>query len=287
MKTEFPLSRFRLPRNVIVSIGACFCAFSALIPSAMGSQIGGVQQNGTTPDPVRPVRSGRPGIASPASVLLLHALREAYRTSGATVLADSTVSYERVPASLLADKLAAETGTSVPSVDWTAEKIEKGLTALVKVLPPGTIWGKLYLPAPVQGRIWKGDDVAAFAFAQVSLFGDVGKPASDGSIELLGKRISKEAAPAYIAGLGLKPVYLITNTKRRLSVSSWSAASEEQWSGMSKEERKQYGEQQAAQIMALSPEERARVLDQIRQHDKFFDTVKDPLEKMLGPGHGL
>ena len=229
----------------------CIALLSVFVASAAGAQ-----QTSPAAAPKQP------------TVLLTYALRDAFGTSGTVVLADSTVSYERIPQSL--------------QKDLSPQQIEKGLDALVKTLPAGTIWGKLYLPAAAPGRTWKGDDVAAFAFAQARLFGTVGAPAPDGSIEILGKRVNKDAAPAYVAGLGLKPVYLLTNPKRRLSVTAWSAASEEQWNTMSKDERKAYGEQQAAQIMALSPEERAQVLDQIRQHDKFFDTVKDPLEHLLG-----
>ena len=195
------------------------------------------------------------------------------------MLADSTVAYDRIPKSVLASLSAAKVGETSADADL---RVETGLNALVKTLPAGTLWGKLFLPAPAPGRAWKGDDVAAFAFAQTRLFGTVGAPTPDGSIEILGKRVSRDAAGAYIAGLGLKPIYLITNPKRQLSVTRWSAASEEQWNAMSKDERKDYGAQQAAQIMALSPEERAQVLDQIRQHDKFFDSVKDPLEKLIG-----
>lgn len=85
-------------------------------------------------------------------------------------------------------------------------------------------------------------------------------------------------------------MYLISNPKNRAGMAAfgaepWSPLSRDQWTNLSKEDRKQYGEQQAARIMALSPEQRDQLLQQIRQHDKYFDSVKDPLEKMLG--HGL
>ncbi len=88
-----------------------------------------------------------------------------------------------------------------------------------------------------------------------------------------------------MTGLELKPVYLITNTRRQIGEENampWSTASPEQWTKMSREERTQYGQQQAAWIMSLPQQQRDQMLERIRQHDKYFDTVKDPLEKLLG-----
>ena len=194
--------------------------------------------------------------------------------AGIKIVADSTVAYERVAASLLDETTAPDEAA-----------IEKELSKLVRVLPSGTVWAKLYLPAPAAGRAWKGDDVADFAFAQARLFGTVGVPASDGSIEILGKRVAKEASPPFVSGLNLKPVYLLTNTRRQMNRSNatpWSAANQEQWGKMSSAERKQYGQEQAKWILSLPPEQQAQMLEQIKQHDQFFDTVKDPLEKLIG-----
>src|SRR4051812_39821301 len=52
----------------------------------------------------------------------------------------------------------------------TAANVEKQIAALVKALPPGTIWGKLSLPEPRPNRPYKGDDVAVFAYASGQLF---------------------------------------------------------------------------------------------------------------------
>ena len=215
-----------------------------------------------------------------ATVTLLRAL-ETLNTQnalmGIKVVADSTVAYERVAASPLGE------GVSSAAPDETT--IEKGLSKLVRLLPAGTVWAKLYLPTPTSGRVWKGDDVADFAFAQARLFGTVGVPASDGSIEILGRRVAKEASPPFVTGLNLKPVYLLTNTRRQMNGSNttpWSAANQEQWGKMSPAERKQYGQEQAQWILSLPPEQQAQMLEQIKQHDKFFDTVKDPLEKLIG-----
>ncbi len=267
-----------VPRSGQIGIAVFLSVFLA---STVGArQTAPAPPSGSAPNNSR--TAAAPATPATPTVLLTYALRDTYKSSGSVVLADSTVSYERIPQSVLTEISAAKTGAASSAEATVDQRIEKGLDLLVKALPAGTIWGKLYLPAPAPGRTWKGDDVAAFAFAQARLFGTVGAPMPDGSIEIMGKRVTKEAAPAYVAGLGLKPVYLLTNTKRQLNITSWSAASEQQWGAMSRDERKQYGEQQAAQIMALSPEERAQVLDQIHQHDKFFDTVKGPLEKLIG-----
>jgi hypothetical protein len=215
------------------------------------------------------------------TVTLTGALEQISRRTGVLVLADSTVAYERIAAGTVEGGVPPSSVTA----DAAETAVKKQLAVLVRSLPPGTAWGKVYLPAPGPGRLWKGDDVAAFVFAQARLFGTVGAPMADGGIEILGRRVSKEEAPRYIAGLELKPVYLLSNARRRtmaLGAGPWSPATQEQWASMSKEERKRYGQEQAAWIMSLPEDQRAQMLKQIRQHDKYFDTVKDPLEKLLG-----
>lgn len=210
------------------------------------------------------------------------------RRTNVLVVADSTVGFERIASTVVGDEPAT---TSLPPVtpaapaSDTEKQAEKEIETLVAALPAGTTWGKLYLPAPPTGRTWKGDDVAAFAFAQARLFGTVGVPRTDGSIEILGKPVDKEAAPGYISRLGLVTVYLVTNPKRQQFLfggNAWSAASEDQWTKMTPEERKAYGKEQAAWIMNLPPEQRDQVLERIRQHDAYFESVKGPLEKLLG-----
>ena len=229
-----------------------------------------------TPPPP-PSASGSTAPVRGATTILVRALDNLSKEAGLSVLADSTVAAERVPLPALQTAPQAQTATAIPEAE-----IEKRLNGLVRALPQGTVWIKLQLPVPASGRTWKGDDVAAFAFAQARLFGTVGVPATDGSIEILGKRVAKDAAPTYVTGLSLKPVYLVTNTRRKDSMTPWSPNIEKQWAAMSPEERKQFGQEQAALFLSLPPDQQAKMIDDIKQHDKFFDSVKGPMEKVIG-----
>ena len=224
---------------------------------------------------------------SPAGVPLSRVVSRLSETTGLLVVADSTAAYERVPSGLLTAGIAGAVPAQIATtVAPDAEsKIEAQLDAMVRSLPRGTNWVKLYLPAPTTGKIWRGDEVAALAYAQARLFGPVGAKPPAGQVEIMGRLMDASKAQGFITGLGLKPVYLLTNTRNRVSATGaepWSPLSQNQWAGMSKDERKAYGEQQAQQIMALPAEERAAIIKQMQQHDTFFDSVKDPLEKMLG-----
>jgi hypothetical protein len=275
--------RRTLPRSTerIVPAGRIPLLGLALTVSAAGS----AAAQGTNPP--SPAGSGSLSAASrQAMTPLIRALERLSSQTGILVVADSSVAYERIPANAVADGPAASVPTTTaaaPSPDAEAA-VEKQIKALVRTLPPGTTWGKLYLPAPAPGRTWRGDDVAAFAFAQARLFGNVGEPVTDGSIEILGKRVDKASAPPFVNTLGLQPVYLISNPKRPTLGAGmvWSPMSEERWVAMSPDERKQYGQQQAAWIASLPPEQREEMLNKIRQHDRYFENVKGPLEKILG-----
>ncbi len=250
--------------------------FSAALLSALlatASTPAARAQQTTTPPTgslIAPVRSG--------TIVLVRALDNLSKEAGLSVLADSTVASERVPVPApQTTAQATAVQTTLPEAD-----IEKRLNGLMRTLPQGTVWIKPQLPAPAAGRTWKGDDVAAFAFAQARLFGTVGVPSTDGSIEIFGKRVAKEATLPYVTGLSLKPVYLITNTRRKDSATPWSPNIEKQWSSMSPEERKQFGQDQAALFLSLPPAQQAQMIQDIKQHDKFFDAVKGPMEKVVG-----
>ncbi len=235
-------------------------------PAAQARQTPPTPSTGSTPAPARG-----------ATIVLVRALDNLGKEAGLSVLADSTVASERIP--VPATQTTAQAMTAPP---LKASEVEKRLNSLVRTLPQGTVWIKLQLPTPASGRTWKGDDVAAFAFAQARLFGTVGVPSTDGSIEVLGKRVAKEATPTYVTGLSLKPVYLVTNTRRKDSATPWSPNIEKQWSSMSPEERKQFGQDQAALFLSLPPEQQAQMIRDIKQHDRFFDAVKGSMEKVIG-----
>lgn len=221
-----------------------------------------------------------PAAPRTATVLVSRALERVSTQNAVTALADSTIAYERIPESRAGNAAIAAPTTASPTPSEAG--MEKELNALVKTLPAGTVWVKLYLPTPATGKTWKGDDVADFAFAQARLFGTIGTPSSDGSIEILGKKVAPNAAPPFITGLNLKPLYLVTNTRRGSVTTPWSPAKEQMWGNLSPEQRKQFGEEQATWFLSLPTEQRDQVIGQLKQHDKFFDAVKGPLEKLLG-----
>jgi hypothetical protein len=89
-----------------------------------------------------------------------------------------------------------------------AENIQAEVERLAKAMPKGAIWAKLYLPPPPEGKVWKADDVLAYARAQAKLYGKVGG-VEDGYVEILSQRLTPEKSKEVIAALGLKPVYII------------------------------------------------------------------------------
>jgi hypothetical protein len=163
------------------------------------------------------------------------------RSAGVIVLTDSTVQ-ARLP---------------VPEVAATAETVEQQIAAMVRLLPAGTTWGKLYVPAPVNGR-WNGDLVAEYARVQVRQLGGVPQPAPAGMVEILGRHVPAEKANEYAAALNLKLVYLVTNP--RAPSAAMTAAN---WGQMSPPEREAYARQQAQQILALDPASRQAALRQM------------------------
>ena len=174
--------------------------------------------------------------------------------AGVTVLADSTVANERIP---------------LPAEAATPANLEARIGEVVRALPQGTTWAKLYLPAPAGGRAWTGDDVAEYAFAQKRLFGQIGGAAA-GTVEILGQRIPEDRAAAFITGLNLKPVYLVTNPSRRptgtgtTGMTQSLTADAAKWAKMTPEEQQAYAKQQAQQVLNMDPALRRQVFEQQR-----------------------
>ncbi len=161
--------------------------------------------------------------------------------TGVVAVADSTVQRLRVP--LL---------SGAP----TAQNVEKQLIEVVKALPEGTTWTKLYLPLPTSGR-WNGDDLAAYAQAQSRLFASAA-PMPAGIVEILGQRLPAERAREYIVGLNLRTVYVISNPQARLAASRGSN-SLVQLAQMTPEQV----QQQAAQIVNMDPALRNQMMRQM------------------------
>jgi hypothetical protein len=111
------------------------------------------------------------------------------RTSGATILADSSVA-----------------GTPVPLLTEasTPQNFEAQLDTLVKGMPPGAIWAKVYLPV-TKSRM-EADAVSEYLIAQAKLFGSVGAATPPGMVEIMGQRVPAEQAQTIISALNLKPV---------------------------------------------------------------------------------
>src|SRR5688572_20607777 len=96
----------------------------------------------------------------------------------------------------------------VTSQPVTSETLQAEIERLVKALPKGADWGKLYLPPPPPGKAWKGDEVLAYARAQAQLYGRVGT-LEEGTVEILSQKLLPEKSKEVIAALNLKPVYII------------------------------------------------------------------------------
>lgn len=118
------------------------------------------------------------------------------RASGFMVYVDSRVAKEQLP------------WPAMP-IQVSEEKLEEILAKVAKDISKGAAWAKLYLPPAPKGKVWKPDDVVAYARAQASLYGNVGTVES-GTIEILGQKVPADTAKGILADLNLKPVYVLT-----------------------------------------------------------------------------
>src|SRR5262249_8731632 len=121
----------------------------------------------------QPAPAPRAGTRPAADVLA-----ELGRSAGVIVLADAS----------------GQGRPTMPPGGATAETIEQQIAGIVRLLPAGTTWAKLYVPAPVNGR-WDAAAVADFARAQARQLGTaVGRPPPAGPVEGLGQRIAPPKA---------------------------------------------------------------------------------------------
>jgi hypothetical protein len=113
---------------------------------------------------------------------------------------------------VLASSSAQEETARMPAENEkvTAETVEGFIQFLVKNMPDGALYAKLYLPDPPKGKDWSADEVIAFAIAQSKLYGTVGTPRDDGKVEILSQLLAPDKAKEVISTLGLKPVYIVT-----------------------------------------------------------------------------
>lgn len=140
-----------------------------------------------------------PQTDEPRKLPLPELLRKLSDTSKRLIVGDRTVARLQI---------APPNGWSRTTDDAT---LEDYLGTLTEALPPGVRWAKLWLPPPERERRWTGDDVAAYVGGALKLFPKIGAPeATDGKIELLGKRYPPTEAKKVIDALDLKPVYLLS-----------------------------------------------------------------------------
>jgi hypothetical protein len=192
--------------------------------------------------------------------------------AGVVVLADATI-FARLP---------------VTRGAATVEGVEQQLAELVQVLPPGTTWVKLYMPAPASGR-WNAEIVADYARAQARLLGPAtragSRPAPPGTVEIFGRTLPADKASEYTTALNLKLVYLVTNPRpasAALAVPGTLAAAE--WSRLSPEQRDQYVQQQTQQLMRLDPATRLQALRQLMRREPMpQDMVVKSVVSQMSP----
>lgn len=168
--------------------------------------------------------------------------------AGVAIVADSTVREVRAP---------------LPAEPTTAANFEQQIADIVAALPEGATWAKLFLPAPASGRNYNGDDVAAYALAQVKLFGPVGA-STPGTVEVMGRKVPEGKAAAYVADLNLKPVYLITNPRTTRATTADGRPTADQWAAMTPDQRQAYAQREAQNMLRMSPVQRQQMMEQQR-----------------------
>ena len=126
-------------------------------------------------------------------------VRQLGTDSGQNVLVDSSLAALKAPA------LAKAT---------TKDNLEAQLDALVRKLPDGTAWAKLYLPKPQEGKRYAADNLSRYALAQASLFGGKVGTSKPGMVEVMGRLMTQAEANPLIEKLELAPYYIVSNPRR-------------------------------------------------------------------------
>lgn len=135
-------------------------------------------------------------------------LKETSQRLGVLVLVDSTAMGAKVTPPTLALNGARD--------------LEPWLSELVKNIPGGASWVKLWLPPPPKGKRWTGDDIANYGVSLAKLYGTVGV-LEPGKSEILATQVPNETAGAVKSALQLQPVYLVTRRGVRTFAGKWSA----------------------------------------------------------------
>jgi hypothetical protein len=160
-------------------------------------------------------------------------------------------------ASVLAASALASSQVKPPAGAVTPETLEETLDALVKGMPTGTLWAKLWLPPLAGGRQFKGDDLVDYAVAQSRLYPGVGA-SQPGVVEVLGQKLPADKAESVIQTLGLKPVYVICNPTK-------TAPGSGEFENLSDDQKKNAVDKQVQKLLSLPPEQQAQALGQMFQ----------------------
>ena len=191
-------------------------------------------------------------------------------------------------AAIVADSSVGTTPAIRLSEPTTPANFERQIEELVRSLPKGTTWAKLYLPAAPTRKGYNGDDVAQFAFAQMRLVGSVGAAPPPGTVEIFGQRVPADKAAIYIQGLNLQPVYLITNPSARAN-----AGQQTSWADMTPEQQKATVARQAQTLLNMDPAARAQMMQQQFQVFAQFMQQMPPdqrqsfMQSMMGGGMNM
>ena len=204
------------------------------------------------------------------------------RAAGVQILADSTVATANVP---------------LPAQATTPQNFESQLDAIVKALPVGSTWAKVYLPMTSSTRRLDPDAVTEYVTAQAHLFGTVGAATPNGMVEIMGQRLGADKANPVITNLSLKPVYLITNPNAPRA--DGNDPMSQNWNQMTQDQKQQYAQKQAQQLLNMDAQGRAAYMQQQMatvqammqqmtpdQRQQFFQTMGGMMGGMGGGGGG-
>lgn len=136
---------------------------------------------------------------SEREVVVSVVVRQLAQDSGQNVLVDSSLAATKVPA------LVKPT---------TAENLEDQLDILVRKLPEGSAWAKLYLPKPQEGKRYAADNLSRYALAQASLFGGKVGTSKPGMVEVMGRLMTQAEANPLIQKLDLQAFYIVSNPRK-------------------------------------------------------------------------
>jgi hypothetical protein len=175
-------------------------------------------------------------------------------------------------AAVLSSSLLATAQVKPPKAPVTAETLEETLDELVKSLPAGTIWAKLWLPPLPAGRQFKGDDLVDYAVAQSRLYPGVGA-SQPGIVEVLGQKLPADKAESVVAALGLKPVYIVCNPSK-------TAPGASDFESLTEDQKKAAIDKQVQKILSMPPEQQVQAFGQMFQQTGM---VMGSLMKNMSP----